>query len=374
MSRSKQIAVRAAVAALVWTAALAVSASARAEVAVGKILRLDPRLDGVIAPSAALERVLDGFAWVEGPLWNARAGYLLFSDIPHNRVIQWIPGRGWRTFLDRSGYTGNEPFTGWEPGSNGLAYDGEGRLLLAQHGNRRIARVEKGGRVTTLAERYQGRRLNSPNDMVLDGAGNIYFTDPPFGLPGTFDDPAKELDFQGVYRLGADGTLTLLTKELRAPNGIGLSPGGGTLYVTNTDPARAVWMAYPLEAGGTRLGPGRVLLDATAEVQTLEGAGVRTSRPDGMKVDAAGNILGAGPGGLWIIAPDGTHLGTIAFPAPVSNCAFGGDGTTLYVTVDTSVWRLPILTGRRYSEAGSKNRLRSSGVGTKHVERFPNQR
>ncbi|HEU4333521.1 MAG TPA: SMP-30/gluconolactonase/LRE family protein, partial [Candidatus Eisenbacteria bacterium] len=320
-----------------------------AEIA-GRVLRFDGRLDAVIPPGAVLEKVLDGFTWVEGPLWNADEGYLLFSDIPHNRVIQWIPDRGWRVYLERSGYTGAAPFTGWEPGSNGLAYDREGRLVLCQHGNRRVVRVEKDGRVTPLAERYRGKRLNSPNDMTMDAEGNLYFTDPPFGLPRTFDDPAKELPFQGVYRLGPDGRLVLLTKELRAPNGIGLSPDGRTLYVTNTDPGRAVWMAYPITPGGT-LGPGRVLLDASAQVHEFDMAGVRTSRPDGMKVDAAGNILGAGPGGLWIIAPDGTHLGTIAFSAPVSNCGFGGDGSTLYITVDTSVWRVPIRTGPAFDAA-----------------------
>lgn len=312
-----------------------------------KILRLDPRLDEVVAPGATPEKVLGGFTWVEGPLWSERDNTLLFSDIPHNRVIQWHPGRGWRVYLEHSGYTGSAPFAGWEPGSNGLAFDSQGRLLLCQHGNRRVIRLEKDGRITPLAERFQGRRLNSPNDMAMDAAGNLYFTDPPFGLPGTFDDPGKELAFQGVYRLGTDGRLDLLTKELRAPNGIGLSPDERTLYVTNTDPDHAVWMAYPLTAGG-RLGEGRVLLDATADVKSLDAAGIRTSRPDGMKVDRAGNILGPGPGGLWIIAPDGTHLGTIAFPVPVSNCGFGGpEGRTLYITVDTSVWRVPIQTGKR---------------------------
>jgi gluconolactonase len=264
------------------------------------VIRRDPRFDALIPQGAVVETVASGFEWVEGPAWDRVRGALLFSNIPENAVYQVRPPERASLFLKPSGYTGTAPFTGREPGSNGLAFDPQGRLVLCEHGDRRIARLEPDGRKTTLADRYQGKRLNSPNDLVLKSDGSIYFTDPPFGLPGAFDDPDKELSFQGVYRLSPDGTLTLLTKELEAPNGIGFSPDEKTLYVSNADRKNAVWMAFDVLENGT-LGPGRVFFDATEWVRTKKGV------PDGLDVDRHGNLFAAGPGGIHVIAPDGTH-------------------------------------------------------------------
>jgi gluconolactonase len=302
-----------------------------------RIVRLDPRVDRLVPAGAVLERIADGFMWVEGPVWDRRGGYLLFSDIPKNAVYEWAPGSGVSLFFAPSGYTGTAPFAGREPGSNGLAFDPRERLVLAEHGDRRIARLEPNGRQATLVDRYQGRRLNSPNDLVFTSNGDLYFTDPPFGLPKAFDDPAKELPFSGVFRLSAEGQLTLLTSELRAPNGLAFSPDERVLYVSNADRARAVWMAYTVRVDGS-LAPGRVLFDATAQAQTLKGA------PDGMKVDRNGHLFAAGPGGIYVLAPDGTHVGSLETGGVVSNVAWGEDGSVLYITGDTAIYRIRLLT------------------------------
>lgn len=301
------------------------------------IVRNDPRLDALIPPGATIERIADGFAWLEGPLWDARAKGLLFSDIPANAIHLWRPGAGTTRLLSPSGYTGKEPFTGREPGSNGLAFDAMGRLVFCAHGDRAIVRIEPDGRRTILASRFEARRLNSPNDLVFAPIGDLYFTDPPFGLPRAFEDPGKELPYSGVYRLSPDGRLTLLTRALNAPNGLAFSPDGKTLYVSNAEPARAVWMAFPVRADGT-LAAGRVFFDATAWVRP------GTGNPDGLKVDASGNLFAAGPGGVHVFSKDGAHLGTLAFAAPVSNVAWGEDGRTLFITASTAVWRVRLAT------------------------------
>jgi gluconolactonase len=285
-----------------------------------------------------LEKVADGADWAEGPLWDPRESVLLFSDVPRNGIFRLRPGEGVTLFLDRSGYTGSAPFSGREPGSNGLVFDREGRLVMCQHGDRRIARREKDGRVTVLADRYQGRRLNSPNDLVYRSNGDLYFTDPPFGLPGSFDDPAKELPFQGVYRLTPDGTLAALVTDLGAPNGIGFSPDEKTLYVSNAQHARPVWMAYPVKDDGG-LGPGRPFAEASAWVKPEEGV------PDGLKVDRDGNVFAAGPGGVHVFAPDGTRLGRLETGVKTGNLAWGEDGGTLFIAANH--WILRLRTGTK---------------------------
>jgi len=303
--------------------------------AANDVVRLDPRFDEIVPRDAKLEKLADGFAWVEGPVWDRKGGHLLFSDIPNNSVFKWKEGEGATLFLRPSGYTGEEPFAGREPGSNGLTFDPQGRLVLCEHGDRRISRLEADGRKTTLVDRYQGKRLNSPNDVVFKSNGDMYFTDPPFGLPGSFDDPNKELDFQGVYRLSADGTLTLLTKELKAPNGIAFSPDEKTLYVS--DSGNRVWMAFDVQNDGT-IANGRVLLDAQGLGDDKPGV------PDGLKVDRKGNLFGGAPGGLYVIAPDGTLLGKLDLGVPTGNCAWGEDGSTLFITSNTAIYRIRLNT------------------------------
>ena len=257
--------------------------------------------------------------------------------MPLNTVFQWQDGKGVSVFLKPSGYTGSTP-RGGEPGSNGLLMDSQGRLVLCQHGDRRVARLDD-GKFTTLADRYMGKRFNSPNDGVYKSNGDLYFTDPPYGLLGLNKDPAKELDFNGVYRISAaDGTVTLLTKEMTFPNGIALSPDEKTLYVANSDPAKAIWMAFPVKEDGT-IGPGRVFADVTSSVSPA-----KKGLPDGMKVDAAGNLFATGPGGVLVFAPDGTHLGTFATGEATANCGWGEDGSVLYITADMYIGRVRLTT------------------------------
>lgn len=298
----------------------------------GGIVRLDPRLDFIISRDAMVERVAEGFDWVEGPVWD-RSGYLLFSDIPNNSVFRLRPGGLPELFLKPSGYSGTATFAGREPGSNGLTFDAQGRLVLCQHGDRRIARLEADGTMTTLADRFQDRRLNSPNDLVYRSNGDLYFTDPPFGLPRTFDDPTRELDFCGVYRLRPDGELMLLTRDIEAPNGIAFSPDQRTLYVTDVGARRPAWLAYDVRADGS-IASGRVFVDAATFVRTRKGA------PDGLKVDRNGNVFAAGPGGLYVFAPDGSQLGFVDLGVATANCAWGEDGSVLYITAGSSIHRL----------------------------------
>ncbi len=304
----------------------------------GTIERHDPRLDQLIPGDATIEVLAEGFNWSEGPVWIPEEGHLLFSDVPENTVYRWKEGEGVSVFLKPSGYTGPTP-RGGEPGSNGLILDREGRLVLCQHGDRRLARLasREGPRYTVLADRYEGKRFNSPNDAIVKSNGDLYFTDPPYGLLGKNDDPAKELPFNGVYRIATEGQITLLTKRMTYPNGIGLSPDESTLYVANSDPEKAIWMAFPLKQDGT-IGEGRVFFDATSLRKGRKGL------PDGLKIDRAGNLFATGPGGVLIFAPDGTHLGTLATGEATANCAWGDDGSTLYITADMYLCRIRTTT------------------------------
>lgn len=297
----------------------------------GKIIRENPKLDALLPPDARVEVLASGFEWAEGPVWDRRAGHLLFCDIPNNAIHKWTPARGVELYMKPAGYTGVEPYGG-EPGSNGLILDPQGRLILMEHGDRRVARLAPGYGKQTLADSFEGKRLNSPNDGTLKSNGDLYFTDPIYGLPKRWDDPRRELDFCGVYRW-SNGILTLLTRELSRPNGIAFSPDERTLYVANSDPQRAIWMAYPVQPDGT-LGPGRVFADVTAMVDKLPGL------PDGMKVDRDGNLWATGPGGVHIYSPDGVRLGRIETGEATANVAWGDDGSTLYITADSYLCRI----------------------------------
>jgi gluconolactonase len=316
---------------------------------VGSIERLDPRFDALVPPGAVIEVLGSGFAWSEGPVWVASdkgglpAGCLLFSDIPHNRIHRWQPDKGLAIFMEPAGFTGPADY-GRERGCNGLTLDREGRLILCEHGDRRVARLEPGGGKKTLADSFQGKRLNSPNDAAVHSSGSIYFTDPPYGLPQGWDDPRRELDFCGVYRLAPDGTLTLLCDTMTRPNGIAFSPDEKTLYVAQSDPAAPIWRAFRVAADGTLAdggSGGRVFFDASVLAKTRRGL------PDGLKVDAAGNLFATGPGGVLVFAPDGTHLGTLLTGQATANCGFGADGQTLFITADSLLCRVRLATKGR---------------------------
>lgn len=311
------------------------------------IERLDPALDQIIPAGAALEKVAGGFTWTEGPIWMP-SGYLVFADIPSNTIRKWTPGADANIFMQPSGYQGSAPYGGPEPGSNGMTLDGAGRLTVAGHARQNVWRLEQmdaKAPITVLADSYQGKRLNSPNDLVYKSDGALYFTDPPYGLrTQRDDDPAKQLQVNGVYRVpGAaqkkPGTepartqLQLLVKDLPRPNGIAFSPDEKYLYVNNSEPQK-IWMRYVVKPDGT-LTDGKLICDATSDP--------RPGAPDGMKVDQSGNLYSAGPGGVWIFSPEGKHLGTIDLPEKVANVAWGGsDHRTLYITASSSIYRITL--------------------------------
>jgi gluconolactonase len=322
----------------IWLAIASVS-TAQAAVPAATIERLDPRLDAILSTDAVIDVAADGIEWAEGPLWNDRDQSLLFSDVPRNGIFRWLPLQGSELVLEHSGYTGDAPFTGRD-GSNGLAFDARGQLVFCQHGNRRVVRLERNGKIKVLADRYKGKRLNSPNDLVFRSNGDLYFTDPPFGLPQSFDDPAKEQSIQGVYRLSKGGRLTAVVTDLDAPNGIGFSPDEKILYVSNAFNQRPIWMAYPVLRDGS-LGQGRQFAEASAYVRPGEGV------PDGLKIDEHGNLFGAAPGGVHIFAPDGTRLGRIVTGVPTGNVAWGDDGSVLYIAAIHRILRVVTRTRGR---------------------------
>jgi gluconolactonase len=296
----------------------------------GTIERRDPALDAIVRADARIERIATGFLFTEGPLWMPD-GYLLFSDPNANRIYRWAPEGAVSVYRTKSGYAGIDIGEYGQPGSNGLALDREGRVTVAEHGRRRIVRLERNGQVTILADGYQGKRLNSPNDLVYKSDGALYFTDPPFGLPRAFDDRRKELPYSGVFRV-ADGRVALLAKDLAGPNGLAFSPDERFLYVDDWDPTRKVVMRYPVRVDGT-LEAGEVFFDMT------HAPGEEAL--DGLKVDRQGNLYVSGPGGVWIISAAGTHLGTIKAPELPANFAWGDeDGRTLYMTARTGLYRI----------------------------------
>lgn len=303
----------------------------------GNIEAMDTILWSIISKDANIEVIAQGHEWTEGPLWIASENMLLYSDIPRNVIYAWKEGEKATLYLKPSGYLG-ENFTGSEPGSNGLILDKNGSLVLCQHGERQVAIMNRpiddpDALFITLINQFEGKRLNSPNDATYKSNGDLYFTDPPYGLPQRMEDPEKELPFQGVYRLDNDGNITLLTDELTRPNGIAFFPDEKTLYIANSDPEMAVWKAFDVDKNGN-IENGRIFFDATSMVPDEKGL------PDGLKVDNAGNLFATGPGGVLIFSPQGELLGRIRTGQATSNCAFNTDKSILYITADSYVLRV----------------------------------
>jgi gluconolactonase len=294
-----------------------------------RVVRRDPAIDDIVPQNLKAETLAEGFLFTEGPVW-VPDGYLLFSDPNANTIYRWSDEDGLSVFRTKSGYTGADIGEYTQPGSNGLALDRDGRLTINEHGNRRVTRLEKNGVLTVIADRFEGRHLNSPNDLAYRSDGSLYFTDPPFGLPQFGDDPRKELPFSGVFRV-MDGEVRLVADDLDGPNGLAFSPDETHLYVGNWDEKRKVVMRYDVNADGT-LADGVVFFDMTAAPGE--------DAIDGVKVDGRGNVYVSGPGGLWILSPDGRHLGTIVTPEHPHNFAWGGDGRSLYVTARSTLYRL----------------------------------
>lgn len=306
----------------------------------GSVERLDPAMDRIIPPGELPEIIAEGFEWSEGPLWLPEQEMLLFSDIPVNSIFSWSEQAGLQLYLKPSGYTGSTP-RGGETGSNGLLLDNRGRLVLCQHGDRRIARMDAPLEspepdFVTIVDSWNGKRFNSPNDAVYSAAGDLYFTDPAYGLEQRYNDPAREMDFTGVFRFGRDGTITLLTDELSAPNGIGLSPDETRLYVANSGGRDlSYWMVYELSGDGSISG-GKIFHDASEAARTDRGA------PDGLVVRKDGILFATGPGGVWVMDESGKHLGTIRTGQATSNCTLDEAGEYLYMTADMYLMRIKV--------------------------------
>jgi len=311
---------------------------------IGKIYPIEEKLNAIIVPGAKVEKVADGFSFTEGPVWHP-GGYLLFSDPNTNTIYRYDPkSHNVTIYMSHSGYTGADIGEYSQPGSNGLAIDKDGRLIVDQHGNRRVIRHEKKGPVTVLADKIDGRRFNSPNDIVLKSDGAIYFTDPPYGLPGFFKDPRKELDYSGVFMI-RDGKVQLVSNDLGGPNGLAFTPDEKYFYVTNWDirdihHTKTIWR-YEVRPDGT-LANGKIFFDFnfTEDEEAL----------DGLKVDKAGNLFVSAPGGVWILSPEARLLGKIVTPERPANMAWGDeDGKTLYLTAHSSLYKLRVNTGGKFS-------------------------
>lgn len=303
----------------------------------GSIERIDPALDAIIAPGAKAEIIATGFDWSEGPVWVEDHHMLLFSDVPRDTVYKWTAEKGKEAYLTPSGYTDTAK-RGGEMGSNGLLLDQQGRLVLCQCGNRQMARMDApvdqpAAKYTTLAGTWQGKRFNSPNDAVYNSSGELFFTDPPYGLEKQMEDPKKETPFQGVYKVKTDGTVILLLDSLTRPNGIAFLPGEKKLIVANSDPEKPYWYSY--DVVGDSLRNGTIFYSAAGQ------KGVK-GLPDGLKIDRSGTIFASGPGGIWIFSREGKLLGKIRLPEAASNCALSPDEKTLYITNDMNIVRIKL--------------------------------
>ena len=301
----------------------------------------DPILMQIISSPLRLEILGEGYEWAEGPLWLSKENKLIFSDIPNNSVFEWTEKGGIKLYLKPAGYTGSKE-RGGETGSNGLTLNPDGELVLCQHGDRRMAKMnapvsKPKADFITIADNFEGKKLNSPNDAVYHKNGDLYFTDPPYGLEFRMEDPAKELGFQGVYKVDKTGKISLLTKDISRPNGIAFSPDYQKLYVASSDPDKAIWMVYDVDKNGL-LSNGKVFFDVTDQNTEVNG------NPDGMKVHPNGWIFATGPGGVLVFTPQGQHLGTIVTREKTANCAFNPDYSELFITADSYLLRVKLKT------------------------------
>jgi len=307
---------------------------------IGTIERFDAALDNIISANAKPEIIAEDFEWSEGPLWVEKYNMLLFSDVPMNTIYKWTEANGKEVYLKPSGYTGTEPSLCKEPGSNGLIFDNNGNLVLCQHGNRQMARMDAPldkpeAKFTTLADKYNGKRFSSPNDAVYNSAGELFFTDPPYGLQTQDDtDAKKEIPFNGVYKLKTNGEVILLVDSITRPNGIALMPGNNKLIVACSDEARPNW--YIFDVKGDSVTNGKIFYSASEEAKTMKGV------PDGFKIDKNGNMFATGPGGVYIFNSEGKKLGLIRLDNATSNCALSPDEKTLYITNDMFVLRVKL--------------------------------
>lgn len=310
----------------------------------GSLESHDPRFDKIVSPDAKIEIVAEGFSWIEGPLWLPEENCLIFSNIPPNKLWKWTEKDGAVDYLEKSGYLGKVPREGFkgafdQAGSNGLILAPDGSLVLCQHGLRQMGKMKaplnnpKPDYQSLTDRNHDGKRYNSPNDGCYHKDGSLFFTDPPYGLPQGADDPTRETDYSGVYRLSKEGEINLIDDDLERPNGIALSPDHKTLYVANSHGPRAIWMEYQLNEDGT-VRSKKVFHDVTKFV------GTRKGMPDGLKVDDDGNIFATAPGGVWVFTPKGEHLGTIVTREFASNVAFGADQKTLFITADMLLLRI----------------------------------
>jgi gluconolactonase len=306
---------------------------------IGSIERIDPALNDLIKDDAVIEIISEGYDWSEGPLWIPNEKMLLWSDVPKNIVYKWTEENGTEIYLTPSGYTGETPSLSLEPGSNGLLLSSDNKLVLCQHGDRRMAAMDAplnqpSPTYTPIATTYDGKRFNSPNDAAYRSNGDLFFTDPPYGLPARNEsDSTKEIPFQGVFKVTTNGDVILLTDSITRPNGIALTPDEKTLIVANSDPNKAIWYAFDFD-GNDALTNARIYYDATAEGKAEKGL------PDGFKIDKAGNVFASGPGGIWIFNKDGKVIGKIKLPDPASNCGLSEDDKILFITNDSYVLRV----------------------------------
>jgi gluconolactonase len=305
----------------------------------GRIIKYDNALDKLIAPDAKIEVLSSGYVWTEGPVWVKNGNYLLFSDVPANTVFKWKESEGVSVFLKPSGYTGAGVYSN-EPGSNGLIINQKGELVACEHGDRRVSAMplSNGGK-RTLADNFQGKKFNSPNDVVQHSSGAYYFTDPPYGLSKHEKDASREINEFGVYRIGTDGKISQVISDLSRPNGLAFSPDEKILYVAQSDPEKAIIMTYPVQTDGS-LGKGKIFYDATPAAKE----GKLRGSPDGLKIDKQGNLFATGPGGVLVISPEAKLLGIIHTGEATANCAWGDDGSTLYITADMYLCKIKTLT------------------------------